>query len=1271
MKFHRVKVENLNSLYGVQSIDFEEDVRGAALFLIVGPTGAGKSTILDAICLALFGQTPRLERRVGRADTDVAHIMSIGTSHAYSEVEFSTLQADGSRARFLASWSARRAYDDPEGSVQRPERSLYRKFADGSMKLVVSDHREKYFQPGFDEALRGLSVDDFKRSILLAQGEFSAFLHASDGEKASILERLTSTDEYRRIGERASRRRRAVEDRHRALMLRLEEMQVLTIPQELELAEALEEATAGSDAARAHLAGATRQVEWLQTLEDLEERAEKAAESVDAAQKAVDERADDIEKLRRDSELLDVEPEWRDLEHASAKIAEATAKLGPLDTSLTELGDAEAALVTGVTTTQAALTASREAAEAAEPEIRKGHELRTRLDGARKQTDEASSIAQRHQATLTSIDAELQASRPLFVAASAALDAAQKRRDDVETARPLLSQLGSVRAKFDDGIGPLRQRLRSLHEQCATLDAAHKERTDAHAGFDEEIAAAKKERAKWQAQVTKAQNRLTAALDPFESLNAAVSALSTTLDAASARGEALREAKYLLQRIRDHESERDELRERVQRVEVEVAQLAADEAQLKELETTQRALVKSCDEALRQNERVIALSAYRRDLESGQPCPLCGSGLHPFCDSTELAVLDEQAAADRARLEVEQREAREALRLTNERVQMLANKFIARKTALGKDEARYFAIRTNLEEDQSAFSRSSEKAGYAPLEAFRLKSESLLETDLAEATTTADRTRLRLEEIESARQQLDRAELKLTGADETLAAVAQRTTAIDEELRQIADRLATRRADMVTVETDLEQRGVALVAELAQLGVVAPDEASIEEVLAVAATRHADVLAADASYATAVEARETAQQKVQRLDERRAEIAQTLVQAQELHGTRAAAVIELESQIATVLGGRDPSAVKLALDAAQREARQAFDAATQARARHAELVSAARARREELVAQVDGAQKALHRANTTLDATLDRLGIARAEVEVHLLPADTRKTLRTAIDLLIAAQTRAIDRRDDARERLKVHTELDLAPGELTLSDATVALETARQALSDITLHLGALRERWTKHEQTKSRRAEIEDELRTVQQDLDVWTTIYSLIGVRDGERFKLFAQSLNLQGLVDNANARLQRLHARYELTVARGEGGEPTLAFMVRDRYQANVERPLTTLSGGETFLVSLALALGLADFRRIDMPIETLLLDEGFGALDQDSLHMALTTLHQLHRDGSRQIGIISHVDALKELIDARIVVEPRGHGRSQLRFEYGAEPPGTQLELVTL
>jgi exonuclease SbcC len=97
-------------------------------------------------------------------------------------------------------------------------------------------------------------------------------------------------------------------------------------------------------------------------------------------------------------------------------------------------------------------------------------------------------------------------------------------------------------------------------------------------------------------------------------------------------------------------------------------------------------------------------------------------------------------------------------------------------------------------------------------------------------------------------------------------------------------------------------------------------------------------------------------------------------------------------------------------------------------------------------------------------------------------------------------------------------------------------------------------------------------------------------------------------------------------------------------------------LSTLSGGETFLVSLALALALADADRVDMPIETLFLDEGFGTLDRESLQTAIQTLNSLHSRDNRTVGIISHVEALREYVDHRVRVEPVAEGRSELRFD---------------
>ena len=173
----------------------------------------------------------------------------------------------------------------------------------------------------------------------------------------------------------------------------------------------------------------------------------------------------------------------------------------------------------------------------------------------------------------------------------------------------------------------------------------------------------------------------------------------------------------------------------------------------------------------------------------------------------------------------------------------------------------------------------------------------------------------------------------------------------------------------------------------------------------------------------------------------------------------------------------------------------------------------------------------------------------------------------------------------------------------------------------------------------------------------LDLWQRLHDLIGVRDGDAFRQFAQALNLDELIGRANEHLAQLSPRYLLARTPPRDGEYTLSFAVRDEWHGGELRPVHTLSGGETFIVSLALALALADQRSVRLPIETLLLDEGFGALDNDTLDVAMAAIESLHARGM-QVGIITHVAALRDRVDARVIVEPVGAGRSRVRIEHG-------------
>ena len=165
----------------------------------------------------------------------------------------------------------------------------------------------------------------------------------------------------------------------------------------------------------------------------------------------------------------------------------------------------------------------------------------------------------------------------------------------------------------------------------------------------------------------------------------------------------------------------------------------------------------------------------------------------------------------------------------------------------------------------------------------------------------------------------------------------------------------------------------------------------------------------------------------------------------------------------------------------------------------------------------------------------------------------------------------------------------------------------------------------------------------------LKTWTQLSALIGSHDGKKFRVFAQGLSLEVLLRHANTHLARLNPRYHLGRADGEN----LDLEIIDLYQASARRPMSSLSGGESFLASLALALGLSDLAGRNVQIDSLFIDEGFGTLDTETLDTALSALESL-RLQEKTVGIISHVEVLKERIGVQINVARQPDGCSALK-----------------
>lgn len=167
-----------------------------------------------------------------------------------------------------------------------------------------------------------------------------------------------------------------------------------------------------------------------------------------------------------------------------------------------------------------------------------------------------------------------------------------------------------------------------------------------------------------------------------------------------------------------------------------------------------------------------------------------------------------------------------------------------------------------------------------------------------------------------------------------------------------------------------------------------------------------------------------------------------------------------------------------------------------------------------------------------------------------------------------------------------------------------------------------------------------------------ELWGKLNDLIGSADGKKFRNYAQQFTLEVLLRYANHHLTGLSRRYRL-----ERIADTLALMVVDQDMGDERRSVHSLSGGESFLVSLALALGLASLSSNRVRVESLFIDEGFGSLDADTLRVAMNALDHLQAQG-RKVGVISHVQEMTERIAVQIQVQRQSGGQSRIEVRGG-------------
>jgi exonuclease SbcC len=1240
-----IRGAGLASLVDPFEIDFDAGaLRGAGLFAITGETGAGKSTLLDALCLALYAVFPRVE--AGGSNEKVPDvggealpersplgILSRGRGSGFAEVDFAGRDGVVHRAR----WECHRARGRANGRLQTVKRALWRLDAGEAVALKGGQNdvgREI-------ERITDLTFDQFRRTALLAQGEFDAFLRAKPAERAELLEKITGTEIYGVISRRAFEAAKSAAQRCEALRQRRAAIPAPDAQEKArraaQRAERLD-ALGAAGAARARLAEALRRHDAADAAAIALARAEAGLAEAEGAYDAA------APTRRLVADLARVEPlraviERRDgAERARAEAATALAR------AKAALADAEGAAQAArgvLADRRAALAAAEAEAARLAPEIA---EARTLDDAVRAAEAEAA------EARRAAADAE-----------AAAAEAEARAGAERETLAGLEREAERLALAAPD-LAPVR-RIATLGE--ALTDPIRKVGADflpALAGARRALAEAG--RARSAAAATLAAIAEDAAKDAAATADLARRRARhrETLDAILAQGPEARRAH--LGRI---ERPLDRGREAARRRAALDARLAEAHDHLRLAAAQEADAARSHDAAeaaLAEAKREAALLApafelaeaaesglahgLRAGLRPGEPCPVCGSSHHPLVESdgalrariddllarrTALDVRLEGAAAavETARDALDAARARRAApeaeipRLARDAAAEREAVAAAREAIAGCDAA--LADRLVRAEPDAAPAWSAEAEAVA--------------AEIAQLDAAIDALARERESIEAIARRL---------GDFEAAATAREPARADAEraLREAEVAAAAASTEIAQIENRVDSVGREIGGSLAAIGLGMADvERDAPSVLARIARevarleRHdAAVLANDARIRDLREALGRIAAATEAARARAQERAEAAARREETAAGR-------RSARAALLGGEATGAAAARIEAALGTARRAH-AEAEAASREANLAAALCAQADaRAVADLSAAARAAAGEAQALGAALAAAGLEEATArELAAIPEAEALRRRAEADAVEAAlrEARAVlaERRAARAEAFAATPE----PGRSALEAEAAALDAA---IAEGNKEIGRLDQIEAAGREAEIEAAEIEAAIGLAEAEYDAVGAVSAAIGAADGGRFRRFAQRVTLERLADLANLQLADLCPRYRLAVV-AQDLDPVL--LVADADLGDTPRPTTGLSGGERFLVSLALALGLCGLEGRGGFVDTLFIDEGFGSLDAGTLDMAIEVLERLQASG-RRVGVISHVEAMKERIATQIRVMRIGGGRSRV------------------
>lgn len=1194
MKILSIRLKNLASLAGEHFIDFEsEPLAHAGLIAIIGKTGAGKSTILDAMCLALFNKIPRLKDSDGKLlDVDGSELLTNspltvlrrGTGHGFAELCFVAQD----QKHYLARWEIKRARENANGKLQSVQRSL-KCLTDG---VVVAD-KTKAVETHIQQITQ-LSFEQFTRAVLLAQSEVTAFLKARDNERGELLEYLTNSSIFAKIGQLAFEKTKEVRLQREKLESVLGHIEIRSDEEIAELQQRFKQLQQHVQQLENEKNQFRQQQQWFEQRDKINKDIALKKQDYDLQLKAQENIAKDrylLSQLETFAEIRPIVFQQQQLQKTLQQLAPQIQQKHHEFSTLTTQFEQQKTLYTQVETTLNQFQ-----------DFEQKHQ--NELTQVRKFVQERDYIAEEYKKTKIRLT-QLESQQQPLIEQQQQLEQSIQNLSAQHTA--CLEQLkhSAQYAPLDNGLHAHIQQLKQFIQQYQKVENT--------LGSIQQA----------QTQLKQDQNTFNSLITQFgtpQQIEQRIEQQSKLKEAQQIRLNQLDAIQQKLQHYFELKNEVLTQQNKFETVQKQAQQLEQHRKNAEQDYQAAKTEREKLQQILQQQRLLHAenIEHLRAELKHGEACLVCGSSEHPYRDdesqiSKALYALQQQQELQAIQQEQQlfqlwqkaQQQFTQSYTEQNQLQQQLQQ--LNEKVKTHDQVLQQHVSQTNIQLDFSLTEHDiTTKMQSLVLQASQTQQQ--LEKELLQLNqANKDQHVLnqniqnilhQLQTIEHLQQQIQHivdclnaddkmawSKQGLSFSQQVLHALQQRSQQLEhaeslikqkEQINQQLNVLKTNLTGLTTQQTECAQ-------QLKDIEIKGKQNTDAANQLIITMTGSAEI--------KANEWLQQHDQQRQQLQSKYQQVKQSFEQARQHFEQQKNVLEQLKAQQQQNHASWEQCKAEITNWLAQH---QNF-----AEDQLSELLAFSSTQEQQIRNAIQQADRALSEANSALKTMQEQLNVhlqSEPNIQVEQLTE------------LINANQEILQQTTDQRDQLKLQLEV---------------------------------------HQQNLAKQKKFADQIQQIQQQEHRWNKISSLIGDSKGKEFRDLAQQYNLDILLEYANQQLAMLSQRYTLKRL-----DNSLSLAIIDHDMDGETRSVASLSGGESFLTALAISLAIANMASGSMKIESLFIDEGFGTLDASSLHMVMNALDQLQSQG-RKVILISHIQEMHERIPVQIQVQPMGSGSSRI------------------